>query len=177
MINYRANEIAIVDGLKAYLSTAEQPCEVVRQNQIAQIPPYPYVSYTVTTPLVAHNGTYCEAEDGTLYRDSEQIWSFTVQSDNADEAISLGMMMHDYFTAVGIVPLSDKNIAVRRVTNLTARDNLLTIQYEYRTGLDVTFGLIYAIEPVNNGFIETVELNKNELFVLGKSKLGFGVLG
>ncbi|MBR5823729.1 MAG: hypothetical protein IKY67_06270 [Paludibacteraceae bacterium] len=173
----RAIESVIVNGLKSYLSTAERPCEVVMQNQVAHIPPYPYVSYTITSPINEMKGTYSKAEDGTLYRNILQTWSITVQSDEYDEALQLGMQIVDYFTAVGIFDLSNENIVVRNTTNLTARDNLLTIQYEYRHGLDVTFGLVYSIEPLNNSFIETIEINKNESFVLGKSKLGFGVLG
>lgn len=157
MIDHRANEIVIVDGLKAYLSTATRPCEVVRQNQVAEAPPYPYVSYTVTTPLSADRGSYCESEDGRLYRDTLQTWSFTVQSSDQDEAMSLGMKMFDYFTAVGVVPLADKNITIRRVTNLTTRDNMISIQYEYRNGLDVTFGLLYEISSEQQPFSDEID--------------------
>lgn len=158
MIDLRSIEITIVENLKKYLSEEFRPCEVIRQNQVAHIPPYPYVSYTVTTPIDALKGTYCKAEDGTLYRNIQQIWSFTVQSNDYDESLQLGLKMMDYFTAVGLLNLSDKNITVRRVTNLTSRDNLITIQYEYRHGLDVTFGLLYTITPdeqINTDVIES----------------------
>lgn len=161
MIDHRANEIVIVDGLQAYLSKEGRPCTVVRQNQVAKSPAYPYVSYTEITPLSEMRGTYSETEDGTLYRDATQTWSFTVQSDDQDEALALGMKMADFFTASGLILLSDKGITVRRVTNLTSRDNLLTIQYEYRKGLDVTFGLLYAITPEQQqspDVIETIEI-------------------
>ena len=161
MIDFRSNEIIIVENLKRYLSTEFRPCEVVRQNQVAQIPQYPYVAYTVTTPLNELKGTYCKAEDGTLYRDMLQTWSFTVQSDDYDESLQLGMRMVDYFTAIGIVDLSDKNITVRNVTNLSSRDNLITIQYEYRHGLDVTFGLLYSIAPdKNQNVIEIIKFKE-----------------
>ena len=163
MIDLRTNEIVIVEGLKEYLTTDTRPCEVVRQNQVAEVPPYPYVSYTVTTPVAQKQGTYCEAEDGTLYMDATQTWSFTVQSDDPDEAMNLALRMFAYFTAVGLTPLADKNITVRRVTGITTRDNLLTIQYEHRNGLDVTFGLLYAITPddqINKDVIETIHLKE-----------------
>ena len=161
MNSYRTTEIAIADSLKSYLSTESRPCEVVRQNQIAEIPSYPYVSYTVTTPVAEHRGTYSEAEDGTLYRSILQTWSFTVQSDNLEEAMELGMKMVNFFKVVGLTLLADKDITVRRVTNLTARDNLLSIQYEHRNGLDVTFGLFYSVSPSDQPWrdeIETLEL-------------------
>lgn len=163
MIKHRKNEIVVVDGLKAYLSTAQRPCEVVRQNQVQAAPCYPYVSYTVSTPLSEHKGTYCKAPDGTLYRDILQTWSFTVQSDDQDEALELGMKMYDYFSAVGLTLLNDNAITVRRVTSLTQRDNLITIQYEYRNGLDVVFGLMYEITPdqqMSEDVIETIEIKE-----------------
>lgn len=159
-MDFRANEIIIVDGLKRHLSTDKTPCEVVMQNQVEHIPPYPYVSYTITMPMNNPRGTYCEAEDGTLYRDMLQTWSFTVQSYDYDEALQIGIKIVDYFSAVGLLYLSDKNITVRNITSLTSRDNLLSIQYEYRNGLDVTFGLTHVIEPLNNGTIETIEIKE-----------------
>lgn len=162
MIQHRTNEIAIVEKLKAYLSTDVRPCEVIRQNQVAEAPPYPYVSYTVTTPVVDNRGTYCEEGD-KLYKNLLQTWSFTVQSDDDDEALALGMKMYDFFAVVGLTPLADAGINVHRVTNLTTRDNLLTIQYEHRQGLDVTFGLLSVIEAenqVSNDKIETIDLKE-----------------
>lgn len=159
MIQHRNNEIAIVEKLKAYLSTDARPCDVVRQNQVSKAPPYPYVSYTVTTPVVDNRGTYCE-EGGTLYKNMLQTWSFTVQSDDADEALTLGMKMYDYFAVVGLTPLAVDGINVHRVTNLTTRDNLLTIQYEHRQGLDITFGLLSVIEPDNQVSKDKIETMK-----------------
>ena len=161
MVDHRANELVIVEGLKAYLTSDCRPCEIVRQNQVAKCSSYPYVSYTVTTPVVAYNGTYSQAQDGTLYQTMLQIWSFTVQSDDQDEALTLAMKAYDYFTAVGIVHLADNNITVRQVRNVTTRDNLLSIQYEFRNGLDVTFGLLYTIDPNEAvGVIETIEIKE-----------------
>ena len=160
MIDLRANEIVIVEGLKKYLTSDTRPCEVVRQNQVAEVPAYPYVSYTLTTPVDGMSGTYSEAEDGTLYKNVLQTWSITVQSDDQDEAMTLALRAYDYFTAAGITELADKNITVRRVSGVTTRDNLITIQYEYRNGLDIVFGLFYAITPENlpdTGVIESVK--------------------
>lgn len=147
MSNFRENEVVIVENLKAYLSTKERPCEAVRQNQVSKIPAYPYVSYTMTTPVSEMEGTYSETEEGTLYRSILQTWSFTVQSDDQDEALELAIRIYNFFTAVGLTVLADRGITVRRVRSVTTRDSLLSIQYEYRNGLDVTFGLLYEITP------------------------------
>lgn len=162
MLDYRQNEIVIVENLKSYLTTDDRPCEVVRQNQVAKIPPYPYVSYSVITPVDSMGGTYSQDVDGTFYRTIQQVWSFTVQSDDQEEAMALAYRAFDFFTIVGVVPLSDNGIVVRRVGGITARDNLITIQYEYRNGLDVTFGLLYSITPEDQIFNDVIETCKFE---------------
>lgn len=159
MLDFRRSEIVIVDGLKDFLSTDARPCEVVRQNQVAKIPPYPYVSYTVTTPIHETKGTYSKANDGTLYRSALQTWSFTVQSDDQDEAMNLAIKMHAYFSAVCHTLFADNGITVRRVRDISTRDNLLTIQYEYRKGLDVMFGLLYSIAPDEQIDFGVIEIN------------------
>mgnify|MGYP003289760791 CR=1 FL=1 len=159
MLDYRKIEITIVDSLKDYLNIEGRPFELVRQNQVAEAPPYPYGSYTAITPVSAHAGTYSRSEDGTLYKDILQTWSFTFQSDDQEEALTLAMKAYDFFTAVGLTLLADKGISVRQVRPVTTRDNFISVQYEHRNGLDVTFGLLYTITPVNE-VIETVEFNK-----------------
>lgn len=157
MIDLRSKEIVIVEGLKKYLTTDTRPCEVVRQNQVAKAPSYPYVSYTPTTLLSGHAGTYSQAEDGTLYKDALLSLSFTVQSDDQDEAMALALRIHAYFTAVAVTFLADNGITVRRVTGITIRDNLISIQYEYRNGLDITFGLVYSITEEDQVHREVIE--------------------
>lgn len=159
MLDYRKIEITIVDSLKDYLNIEGRPFELVRQNQVSEAPPYPYGSYTAITPVSAHAGTYSRAEDGTLYKDILQTWSFTFQSDDQEEALTLAMKAYDFFTAAGLTLLADKGISVRQVRAITTRDNFISVQYEHRNGLDVTFGLLYTITPVNE-VIETVNFNK-----------------
>ena len=161
MIDHRGNEVFIVEALKDYISTEIRPCEVIRQNQNAPSPPYPYTTYTVTSLLPANGGTYSELEDGTLYRNITQTWSFTVQSDDQDEAYEIAMKIYDFFTAVALTALAGKNIAVMRVQNVSPRDSFLTIEYERRVGLDVTFGLMYTITPPAE-VIETATFNNNK---------------
>lgn len=160
MLDYRQTEIVIVENLKDYLQSELRPCEVVRQNQVSKIPPYPYVSYTVIPLVSSMGGTYCEAEDGTLYRAIQQTWSFTTQSDDQEEAIELAYKIVDFFSAVGVTLLNDNGIVVIRVGGISNRDNLITIQYEYRNGLDVTFSLIYSIEPSNQIMRDKIETIK-----------------
>ena len=157
MLDYRQNEIIIVENLKNYLTTDLRPCEVIRQNQVSKIPSYPYVSYTITTPINPHVGTYSEAEDGTLYKSIQQTWSFTTQSDDQEEAITLAYKIFDFFSIAAVQLLADNKISVLRVGGISTRDNLITIQYEHRNGLDITFGLLYLVTPENNLLTDVIE--------------------
>ena len=147
MVELRKNELTITNGLEHYLSTPTRECKVIRQNQTANTPAYPYVTYSIPTPIAQVGGTYSEADDGTQYRTIQQTWSFTVQSDDQDEALRLAIRIHSFFTSAGTVYLADKDISVYRVGGIATRDTLLSIEYEHRNGLDVTFGLLDKIEP------------------------------
>lgn len=138
-------------------------CEIVKSNQIHKKPPYPYVSFTITTPVHAEGGTYCEAEDGTRYRDLLQTWSVTVQSEKDNEANELAMKAFDWFQVQGNFDLQDNGIVVADVSDITNRDNLISIEYEYRYGFDVTFRMRHEItrtKEEQENTIETIDLNK-----------------
>lgn len=154
MINYRQIETIIVEGLKAHLG-----CEVIMANQNSPVPDFPYVSYTVVTPKVENNGTYGVWEDETKRKEVQQIWSFTVQADNDTESKTLALSAHDYFSEVGVYYLSDNGIVAQLVGSITCRDNLISIDYEYRNGFDVTFALADEISP-NGEVIERTILEQ-----------------
>lgn len=137
MIQTRNLEIAIVGGLSRNLG-----CQVVRANQDAQAPPHPYVSYTITTLMVARGGTYGIYDDGTNQKQVEQIWSFTVQSKDDMESKELAFKAHNFFDNVGRSELKDKGVVTQSLSNITNRDNLLTVGYEYRNGFDATYSLM-----------------------------------
>lgn len=130
-------------------------CTVVLSNQTAPVPHYPYISYTITTPVHQVGGTYCMKE-GIYYQPMLQTWSFTVHSDDSRKCQQLGMKMYDFFARAGREALYQNQIAVSRKTDLMQRDNLLTVQFEYRCGMDVTFRLMHQLE-VHESTIEQEE--------------------
>lgn len=163
MIDFRKNEIIIVEELQKVLSTSERPCAVIRGNQVAPIPLYPYVSYNVITPIVANNKQYCIDDEGNTFKELKQIWSFTVQSNDSTESQILAAKAFDWFSYNGNTFLSDNNIVAQSVTNITNRDNLLSVGYEYRNGFDVTFNLMHKIENLKyDGEIESMSLKAKE---------------
>ena len=160
-MNIRNAEIAIIRGLESYLSTETRPLKVVSANQTTPIPDYPYVAYTVTQSVVGNNGLYGIMSDGRRVKHYDCVISFTIQSDDMDEAAELAIRMVHWFNAVGIVYLSDNEIAVKNVGTVTNRDNLISVEYEYRQGLDVTFTLFDVIEASefdSDGYIEEADV-------------------
>lgn len=132
-------------------------CPVVLSNQTSPMPPYPYISYTIITPVHADGGTYC-LKDGIYYQPMLQTWSLTAHFDDCRACQRLGMRLYDFFARAGRMALQRKNIAVSSKTNLMQRDNLLTVQFEYRCGMDVTFRMMHQLE-VTEGIIEQAVLH------------------
>lgn len=157
MINLREIEINIVEGLQKELL-----CCVIRANQTAPAPPYPYVSYTVTSPVISNKGTYGLYDDGVERKPVKQIWSFTAQSDDSTESMTLALKVQNWFDRKGRVYLKDNFIVVRNVSEISNRDNLLTIEYEYRNGIDVTFSLMDEI-VLNDEYIEKINIKKETI--------------
>lgn len=148
----------VVSGLKEYLG-----CEVIRTNQNAEPPAYPYVSYTITTLASANNGTYEEHNDGTTRKQLTQTWSITAQSNSEGESVKLALKAREWLDYSGRVYLKDNGVIVQSVTNITNRDNILTVEYEYKNGFDVVFYLFDETENNINksGVIEDVKLTFN----------------
>jgi len=133
-------ESKIVTELEKYVG-----CTVVMSNQTSPSPPYPYISYTIITPVHNENGTYC-MKDGVYYQPMLQTWSLTAHSDDNRVCQRLGMRMYDFFARSGRMNLNNIGTAISSKTDLMNRDNYLTIQYEYRLGMDVTFRLMHQLD-------------------------------
>lgn len=148
----------VVSGLKEYLG-----CEVIRNNQNAEPPAYPYVSYTITTLASANNGTYEEHEDGTTRKQLAQTWSITAQSNSESESVKLALKAREWLDYSGRVYLTNNGVIVQSVTNITNRDNILTVEYEYKNGFDVVFYLFDETENNINksGVVEDIDLIYN----------------
>lgn len=155
MIDYENIRKVVCKGLKDYI---QRP--VIRQNQVAEIPEYPYVSYTITTLASENKGTYGQYDGGIQAKPLTQIWSITAQSDNDIECMSLISKCREWLDNVGTIYLNDNNVVVRWVGNITNRDNILTTDYEYRKGFDVTFAIADVVESKIET-IENVEMNIN----------------
>lgn len=144
--------------LESFLSTSECPCAVVLANQVSPIPPYPYVAYTLTQARSEHGGTYGIDENGNRTMEFDSVISYTVQSDDEDEAVFLAVKAAAWFQEIGTTFFSDNDVYIKRVGAVTNRDNLISVQYEYRDGFDVTFTTVEKLEASefdDDGYIET----------------------
>ena len=141
-------------------------CTCVPSSTTKNMPTYPYISFTVIN-TGQRKGTYAAATDESgatvLYMPMSQTWSFTAQSDDDDEALEKAMLISDFFTEARRQELADNEIIVADVGAITPRDNMLTIEYEYRKGLDVTLRLNNVIAEPDNGTIEKATLTSDKV--------------
>lgn len=159
MIDNEKLRTIVVKGLKKYLNIP-----VVRGNQNAAPPDYPYLSYNVTTLESANNGTWGEYEDNIDRIPVTQTWSITVQSNKEDESISFAGKARDWLIHSGRIYLNDNDVIVQSVTDITNRDNMISIEYEYKNGFDVVFWLMNEVERYAESqteeVIETVKIDE-----------------
>ena len=151
-------------------------CKCVPSNTTQQMPAYPYISFSIISTST-QKGTYAAAtikRDGkdvpVLFKPLWQKWSFTVQSKDDAEALEKAMLIADFFAEAIRQELEDNDIVVSDVGQITPRDNLLTIEYEYRKGLDVTLHFNNVIEKSTTEFIDAVALEMGALGSLNLEK-------
>lgn len=157
MISIKEIQTAIVDGLQEVVK-----CPVIMANQVSPVPKYPYLSFTITSLVVSNAKTWSVDAGGTFFKPLSQIWSITIQSDKVMESNMLALAAYNWFSQTGNRYLSDNDIVVERVGNITNRDNLLSVEYEYRLGFDVTFSLMHISKLSNEDGNETIDAAKIE---------------
>lgn len=145
-------------------------CTCVPSNTTKHKPSGTYISFSVINTSVK-KGTYAHTtitgEDGNetdvLFKPATQTWSFTAQSPDDAEAMRIAMLISDFFAEAKRLELEDKGIIIADVGAITPRDNLLTIEYEYRKGLDVKLSLNNVIEDTTTETINKATLSNDKL--------------
>jgi len=168
VIDYKAKKDVIVNSLQEWLKQKGYTCPVVLANQVTPVPEYPYISFTVINPIVENRKGY-SVTGGTRFKPLSQIWSFTVQSDKNTESVEIALHAYDWFASAGLEYLGDNGIAVQRIGNINNRDNLLSIEYEYRNGFDVTFSIISTVDDTT-GVIEEAIITANREVIIDVTK-------
>lgn len=157
MIDVERTRKAVASGLSKYLS-----CVVIRGNQTAEMPKYPYGSYNITLLANENKGTYGEWEDGVKRKPFIMTLSLTFHSNNYSEAVNLANKAHEWLDCVGTVYLNDNNVIVQSLGNIADRSNLLTTEYEYTYGFDCFLWLYDEVSTTSEleGQIETVDITR-----------------
>lgn len=163
MIDFVNLENTVTDGLEKYLG-----CPVIRSNQNEEPPKYPYLSYTRINPKGESKAmSYGVYEDGTERTPTTHTWSITALSDDDAESLTLAVKACEWFMRVGTVYLNDNDVVVGSVSGVTNRDNLLTVDYEYRNGFDVVFNIDDVIDSPTEETTEIIETVKIEQIEVG----------
>lgn len=137
---------------------------VVQSSTIGDMPKYPFITYTVTSPYlqVGYDEEYTEQVNSTYQNRHvlhyERVFSFTIASKDEDEAMDLCMKAMRYFRNDGVLALKDNNIVIVEISNVQARDNFITIDYERRYGFDVRIRLADKEVRETEDIIETINL-------------------
>ena len=154
MVNTDNICLTVVKNLKNYLGIP-----MVESNQNAKMPKMPFGRYTITTPATANNGTYGEYEDGVARKPVKQIWSLTFEAKTNAEALKYANKARSWIDYAGITVLTDNDVIVESIGAIGDRGNLLTIDYQYAHGFDVTFWAYDEVEMPEIEEIESVDLN------------------
>lgn len=158
MVNTDNICLTVVKNLKKHLGIP-----IVESNQNAKMPKMPYGRYTITTPATANNGTYGEYEDGVARKPVKQIWSLTFEAKTNVEALKFADMARSWIDYTGRTVLTDNDVIVESVGAIGDRSNLLTVDYQYAQGFDITFWAFDEIKIPEGEVIESVDLNGIEL--------------
>lgn len=159
MIDLKNIRVTLFSGLSDYLGI-----KMIRSDQTGPAPAYPYGTGKATTPAAANNGTWQQHDDGVSRLMVRSIWSLSFLSDDYDRSVMLATKAREWLTHTGRVWLSERGIVVQSVTDITNRDNILTVDYESKHGFDV---VLYVWDEAQNpsetsGIIEGVEHAPNE---------------
>jgi len=150
LINLNNVISVVVKGLKEYINAP-----IIRLNQNAPPPNYPYACYNITTLQSKNNGTWGIYKDGIERIPITQTWSLTFQSSRIYESEELAIKAKNWFENIGRQYLKDNNIIIQSVGSITNRDNIISIEYEYKNGFDVVLWFLDEVEK-NIETIETV---------------------
>lgn len=102
-----------ISGLSKFLGI-----KIIRSNQNAPAPPYPYGSFTITMPKRENKGTYGMYDDGFARKPYLQTVSLSFLSDNFSEAIVLAEKAHLWADYTGTTYLNDNGVIVQSVTSI-----------------------------------------------------------
>jgi hypothetical protein len=127
---------------------------LIADNSAGDPPPYPYCSFTITSPKIDIERDY----EGAIF---ELVVSLTWHGTSSVGVLNLAKKAESYLkSSQGRNALSDKGIVVVSTSGFTSRDNFISIDYERMAGFDVQLRVrdtyVDDVEP-----IESFEIKNN----------------
>lgn len=139
---------------------------VVPSDDDGNVPAYPFVYYTFTSPYIDQYGwdsEWYEAEGVQMRKTSskiiEVVMSFTAVSPKMDVATNICMAIKEHFDRTARESLSDLDIVVVNLSNAQNRSVMITDHYERRWGMDVRFRVRDTSSILSDTYIETTKIN------------------
>lgn len=158
MIDFDNIRAAVVSGLRNALDIP-----VIRSNTTTPLPKLPFCSYTFTSLLDNSKGTWARYNDSFDRLPAHQTVSVTVNSEDYSECAGLALKAHDYFSRSGVETLKDSGIVVESVGNITPRDTVISVEYEYRQGFDIRLGIMNALAYSRDDGVQSVMIAGREI--------------
>jgi len=129
------------------------PYPIVEQASTQKQPPYPYGTYTVTSPYL-NPKTYRSGD--TLIEEVEIVVSYTWLSVDSFECLNFAQRSSTLLKSIAIKQrLTDGGITVVRIDGFGSRDNFMSIEVERRVGFDVRLRVRHS-DSRPHDVIETV---------------------
>ncbi|TMV49363.1 hypothetical protein FE783_12670 [Paenibacillus mesophilus] len=140
---------------------------VIRADGDGDVPDYPYVAYSITSPYIDSYGHDAERWFNVpggigveLIKHIECALSFSCYAEDEDAAQALCLRIIEHFSREARDDLRETGIVVVGVSGVQNRSVLLVEHYERRWGVDVRFRVIDRSEIIDatGGYIETAEI-------------------
>lgn len=127
---------------------------LIADNSAGDPPPYPYCSFTITSPKIDIERDY----EGAIF---ELVVSLTWHGTSSVGVLNLAKKAESYLkSSQGRNALSDKGIVVVSTSGFTSRDNFISIDYERMAGFDVQLRVrdtvTEDVETINNFQINNI---------------------
>lgn len=104
----------------------------IEGNSRAQQPPYPFATFTITSPRVVNQ----HDAEGSQF---EVVVSLTYHDSSSISVLNLAKRCESFFGSHnGRTIFSEKNVVVVDIDNFDKRDNFISIDFERTAGFDVT---------------------------------------
>ncbi|CAH8705364.1 hypothetical protein WDD9_000950 [Paenibacillus melissococcoides] len=158
MIDHQQIKTAFVGPLRNYLGVTVQ-----MQDQAVPQPPYPFIGFTFVAPYVDQSpyGVHSIREDRHRIEKLARVTiSITCYAKSSQDGYRISGQARDWFQGIGRNLLKDAGIVVVKLEATTARDTLLTYDYERRIGFDVHLRMVDVIE-YDEDMIEKIKMKSS----------------